>query len=112
MENIRAPFATTRLPLPPSHTHDGIYVGDRILPQDTDTSSGRQVDRGEKRKDTAAHWLLNPDPTADTHAKGARGAGKTTYKSDDGNRNTGTPVLHQIMLCGTKLFRGDEGSSE
>ena len=46
------------------------------------------------------------------HPWSTRRARRTTYKSDDGNRNTGTPVLYRRMPRGTKLFRGDDCSSD
>ena len=51
-------------------------------------------------------------PTKDTHTGSTRGARRTTYTSNESNRNTGTPKLLQIIPRGTRLFNGDEGSSE
>ena len=56
--------------------------------------------------------MLKADLTAYIHPRGARAARKTFYKPDDGNGNTGTPVLHRRLACGTKLFSRDKGSSD
>ena len=56
--------------------------------------------------------MLIPDLTADFHLRGARAAGKTVYKPDDGNGNTGTAVMHRRAPRGTKLFSRAKGSSD